>query len=518
MRNLKSSVSALTLGAILSTTLILGGCGEKNKGENVKIEKVASRNVSSAEAEKALGLMALDASGVGDFTWSDRKGGSGNYTFSNLEAESKKGDTGTFGSLELKGVHMEGETPSFDQMVFTDFSAKEEDGSAVTFANVTLTEPSPALAAAISRAFNGDDDAFDNMEGDVNFKALSFSGLKVDDEDGVLSMAGLKVGRDKNDTGYFSMNDLNMDMMSEGEKVIMSLGSIDVTGVNISKYQGLIKAAMDNDGKVDADAMKELMGSINAYDPDFKDFSLKNFNMDVLGLKMNLDSMTGKAEKKGSKVMMSQTMSPLTIVPPVGSTNKDMKKITEGLTSFGYDKLEFTMEQNSVLDEENDTMVVKDSYIQMKDGFKLSYDYDIAGYKKFAEKAMSLQGEKSKNPMAAMSMMSELKFNNLRLALRDDSIIDRSFQYAAAQQGGKPEDLRQQAKMGLAFLPMMAKNEGQQKLAEDLSKALGKLLDDGGTLVIGLNPKEAVDFGTIMQGGMNGQIDIEALGLTIEAE
>jgi hypothetical protein len=517
MRNLKSSVPALTLGAILSTTLILGGCGEKNKGENVKIEKVASRNVDANEAEKALKLMALYESGAGDVAWSDRKGDNGNYIFSNFENDSNDGDKGIFGSLELKGLHMEGKTVAFDQMVFNDFLGTDDEAK-ITIANITLTEPSPALAAAIARSFNGDDDAFENMEGGVNFKALSFSGLKVDDEDGVLSMAGLKVGKDKNETGYFSLSDLNMDMMSEGEKVIMSLGSIDVTGVNIAKYQGLIKAAMDNDGKVDADAMKELMGSINAYDPDFKDFSLKNFNMDVLGLKMNLDSMTGKAEKKGSKVIMSQTMSPLTIMPPVGSTNKDMKKITEGLTSFGYDKLEFTMEQNSVLDEENDTMVVKDSYIQMKDGFKLSYDYDIAGYKKFAEKAMSLQGGKSKNPMAAMSMMNELKFNNLRLALKDDSIIDRSFQYAAAQQGGKPEDLRQQAKMGLAFLPMMAKNEGQQKLAEDLSKALGKLLDDGGTLVVGLNPKEAVDFGTIMQGGMNGQIDIDALGLTIEAE
>ncbi len=518
MRNLKSSVSALTLGAILSTTLILGGCGEKNKSENVKIEKVATRNVDTSEAEKALKLMALNESGAGNFTWSARSGDSGNYTFSNLEAETEDGDKGAFGSLELKGVHMEGEDAVFDQMSFNDFTATEDD-SKVSFANITITEPSPALAAAITRSFNGDKDAFDDIEGDVSFKALSFSGLQVDDEDSVFSMDSLKIGKSKDDSGYFSMSELNMDMLSDGKKVIMKLGSIDVTGVNIDKYQGLIKAAMDDDGEVDADAMKELMGSINAYDPDFKNFSLKDFNMDVLGLKINLDSMSGKAEKKGSKVIMSQSMSPLTITPPDETKDKDLQEFIEALNSFGYDKLEFTVEQNSELDEKNDTMVVKDSYIQMKDGFKLSFDYDLVGYKAFAEKAMEMQGKGSKtNPMAALGMMNELKFNHLRFALKDDSIIDRGFKFAAEQQGGTPEALRQQAKVGLAILPIMAKGEGEKKIAGDLSAALGTLLDDGGTLVIDLNPEEAVNFGEVMKGGMGGNVDVDALGLTIETK
>ena len=154
----------------------------------------------------------------------------------------------------------------------------------------------------------------------------------------------------------------------------------------------------------------------------------------------------------------------------------------------------------------------------MKDGFKLSFDYDMVGYKAFAEKAASMQGSTGKSPMAAMGMLSEMKFNHLRLALRDDSIIDRSFKLAAKQQGGTPDALRQQAKMGLAFLPMMAQDEGQQKIAGELSTALGKLLDDGGTLVIDLSPKEAIDFGTIMQGGMGGNLDVSTLGLTIETK
>ena len=363
MRNFKSSASAAALAALLSTTLILGGCGKKDKGDSgntsVKIEKLAMRKVDNAEAEKALGMMALSESGSGDFTWAGRKGDSGNYTFSNLESETKKGDTGTLGTMELKGVHMEGDQAVFDQIQFNDFSTTEDDGTNVTFKNFTLTEPSPALAAAFTRAFKGDDDAFDDIDGDVSFKAMSFSGLKVNDDDGVFTMDSLKMGTSKDKTGYFVLNDLDMDMMEDGKPIKMKLGSINVTGVNINKYKGLITAAMNDDEDAGEETMKNLMSSMNAYDPDFKTFSLNNFNMDAMGLKVNLDSITGKAEKKGGKVVMTQKMSPLTITPPGETKDKSMKEFVEGLATLGYDKVELTMEQNSVLDEDTDTMIVK---------------------------------------------------------------------------------------------------------------------------------------------------------------
>ncbi len=521
MRNIKSSVSVLALGALLSTSLILGGCGKKDKGDSgktsAKIEKVASRKVNDAEASKALGLMGLDESGTGNFSWAGRKGNGGNYTFSNLTSDTDEDNSGTLGTMALKGVHMEGDQAVFDQITFDDFVTTGKDGEKVTFKNFTLTEPSPALAAAFTRAFKGDDDAFDNMEGDVSFKAMSFSGLKVDDEDGVFTMDTLKMGTSKDKTGYFTLNDLNMDMKDDGKAIKMNLGSIDVTGVNLEKYKGIFAAAM-KDEDVSEETMKKLMSSMNAYNPDYKDFSLNDFSMDVAGMKINLDRMSGKADKKGGKIVMTSSMSPLTITPPGETEDRDLKKFVESLSVMGYDKLELTMEQNSVIDEKTDTMTVKDSYIQLKDGFKLSFDYDMVGYKAFMEKAASMQGQKSSNPMAALGMMNELKFNKMRIALRDDSIIDRSFKLAAKEQGGTPDALRQQAKMGLAFLPMMAQNEGQQEIAGQLSAALGKLLDDGGTLVIDFNPAEAIDIGSVMEGAMSGDIDVKALGLTIETK
>jgi len=518
MRNFKTSVSALALGAVLSTSLILGGCGKKDKPKKVEITKVETRKVDNAEAEKALKLMGLSESGSGDVKWADRKGESGNYIFSNFEAETKKGNPGVLGTLELKGVHMEGDQPVFDQILFNDFASTEDDGTEVKFKNFTLTEPSPALAAAFSNAFNGDEDAFDDIDGDISFKAMAFSGLNVKSEEGVITLKNINLGQDISEMGYFTLNGLNLDINDDGKKIKMNLDSIDATGVNINKYKGLMKSSMENEGKIDDDAMAQIMSSMNPYDPDFKDFSLKNFTMDVEGMKIKLDSMTGTTKKKGGKVIMSQIMSPLTITPPGSTEDKDMKEFVEGLAELGYDKLEFTWDQNSVLDEKTDTMVVKDSYIELKDGFKLSFDYDMAGYGAAMSKIQGLDGKASKNPMAVMGAMSDFKFNHLRLALEDNSIIDRSFKLAAKQQGGTPDALRQQAKMGLAFLPMMAKDEAQQKVAGDLSAALGKLLDDGGTLTIDFSPEEAIDMATIMQGSMGGQLDVSKLGLTIETK
>lgn len=498
----------------------MGGCGEKNKGETVKVEKVEPRNVDTNEAERALKLLALYESGMGDVAWTERKGDSGNYIFYNFENDAKKDGKAVFGSFELKGVHMEGENPAFDQMVFNDFSGTDDDGSKITFANITLTEPSAALSDAIARSFNGDDDAFDNIEDDVSFKALSFSGLKVDDADGVLTLGGLQIGKDKDDTGYFTIRDLDMDMQSDDEKIIMKLGSINVTGVNISKYQGLIASAIDSGEEMDADKMKELMDSINAYEPDFKNFSLKNFNMDVSGLKINLDSITGKAEKKDSRIIMSHSMSPLTITPPKDTKDKDMQMFAEKLSAYGYDRLEFTMEQNSVLDEKSDTMVVKDSYIQLKDGFKLSYDFDVSGYKAFTEQAVAAQsGGSLLNPFAAIGMASSIEINKIRFSLHDDSIIDRYFKVSAAQNNTTPDVLKNEIKDILAEISMEAQDEAQQKLADALKASVISFLDDGGTLVFEMTPTEPVNPGGVAFGAMFGSIpDIAEMNITISTE
>lgn len=527
MLNFKPSISTLAIGAVLSTSLVLGGCNKKpdvSKSEEIVLK---DRKVSETDAVRALKLMGLDVSGSDEFVWAARSGSAGNYTYTDVVRKDEDEDDGTMGvgSMELRGVHMEGDQPAFDQLVLKDFQLNDKSGL-TAFNTFTLTEPSAVLAGAIGLTMGGNEDAFDDVEedmakGNITFSTISFSGLKVTGEGGVLTLDGVKLAKTTDNKGIFTFDNLDMDMPNNDQPIKMKLDSIRITGVNIDKYKALFTIAVES-GKTGEELieqnLKTLMGAMNPYDPDFESFSLENFNLDVLGLIVNLDSLTGTIKKKDGKVMMAQTMSPLTITPPKETADKDMIKLKEVMATLGYDALEFTMAQNSVLDEKADSMIVKDSYFAMKDGFNLGFDYDVLGYKAYLEAVLASAANTDIDSVDVMAMMEYLKVKGLRIALRDDSIVDRAFKLAAKEQGGTPTALKNQAKMSLAFLPMMAQDEGQQKIASELSTALGAWLENGGTLVFDMNPQTPVSFGEIGKGSMNGDFDAASLGLTITHE
>lgn len=517
-----NSASKIVLATVLSTSLLVGGCKNKNadtpKKAASEIVKVESRKVNEADAQKALAAFSLDKSGSGTFEWADKSGAKGHYTYKDVTIKGDDKNAVKVGKMELVGAHMDGEKAAFDKIVFNDFRADDKEAD-VSIEKLSLIKPSPTLTNALARAFSGDEDAFENVEGDISFGAFELAGMNVKAEDGNMSLNHMSFGEAKDKTGVFSLKDMKFENHGKGENVSMSLESVHVNGANIQKYKDLFSTAIKEGKNKNAseDAIRKMMSGMNPYDPDFKDFSIRGFKVDADGMKINLDSYEGKADKKGDKVHMSVKMSPLTIVPPKDTQKKELKEFNEALQTMGYDKLEFIAGGKSVLDAANDSMKTDDTYFEMKDGFRLSYNYDLAGYKAFLDKIMeaSANGQSAKNPMAVMGAMGSLKVNKLKLTLRDDSFIDRSFKLAAKQKGGTPEQLKQQAKMGLAFAGMMAKDEAQQKLATELSTAVTKLIDEGGTLVIDMNPDSEVNLGALMAGGKGGNFDISKLGITI---
>ncbi|PHR61143.1 MAG: hypothetical protein COA43_03975 [Robiginitomaculum sp.] len=521
-----SSISTLALSAMMSTTLLLGGCGNKDEVQQSAKQaakqavSIKSRNVSEAEASKALKLMGLDVSGTEHLSWASRSGDKGNYTFKVLTPTGENADEGSIQELVLRGVHMEGDAPAFDQISVKGIKTVDHD-TVVTVKSLSLSNPTIALSSAIGLALGGDDDAFENIEGDFGFSAMALDALNVKSDDAHLTLDSVEIAKGKNGKGTFNLNDFKLDTNEDDRAINIRLGSINVKGANIEKYKGILSEVLKgskNGRGFNEEAFSKVMGSMNPYDPDFESFSIKKLNVDAEGIIINLESMSGKAHKKGSKTIMSQTMSPLTITPPkdVSKASTGVKSFVKSLETLGYKKLEFTMEQHSVLDEAKDSMVVTDSYFALKDGFKLSFDYDMVGYKAYLQNAMNQSI--GKKPDDVMNMLNALKINKARIALRDDSIVARGFKLAAEQQGGTPEALKSQAKMGLAFLPMMAQDEAQQKIAADLGKALGEWLDDSGTLVFSLNPKTPIQLGALAKGAKNGDFDAATLGLSITRE
>ncbi len=519
-------VSTLALAIAISGTLALRACGKKDKPKSAaNIEKVEARTVSDAEAMQALAAFSLDTSGSGKLQWDKRDGSGGNYTFADVKINDD-GKNSTIGQVEIWGAHMAGEQASFDKIEFRDVTSVSDDSNdtKIKIASIALVKPSPALASGLAKSFGGDKEAFDNMDGDISFQAVSFTGFNLTDDDVNMNIKSMSMGEAKDKTGVLSLSGLTMDGKGDGgskPNFKMSLGAINITGANIKKYKGMFKAIRNSgeNGDLSEEAMADFMKTMNIYDPDFNTASIRDFDINADGLTITMKSLEASASKKGDKITIVSEMSPMVVVLPKDSNNADLQKVTETLAALGYESLEFTMAGKTLLDEKADTMKGYDTYIEMKDGFRLSYDYDMSGYKAFSEKmaAMSAQGDTA-DPMAAMAMMNDLQISKFSISLRDDSIVDRGFKFAAAQQGGTADALKTQAKAMLGFATMAAQDEAQQKLATEMVAALTALIDNGGTLTIDMNPKPPINFGEIAMGGMSGQFDVEALGLSIRTD
>ncbi|MCF6275398.1 MAG: hypothetical protein L3J05_06515, partial [Robiginitomaculum sp.] len=247
-------VSTLALAGALSATLILGGCGGKDKPKNAEIAKIAkieTRKVDNAEAERALTVLSLNQSGSGALSWAKRDGDSGNYTYSDVVIKDNNKDADIkIAKVELWGAHMQGEQASFDKIQFQNFtvSGKDAEGT-VSIGTVSLVKPSPALAAKLVDLFGGDEDALDDMDGDIGFQALSFTDMKASSDDSNFSIKSMSMGEAKDKTGVFSIAGLKLNATpNNGNKrsddnkdnadkgfVKMSLGSFNVTGANLEK-------------------------------------------------------------------------------------------------------------------------------------------------------------------------------------------------------------------------------------------------------------------------------------------
>lgn len=517
------TISTIALAVALSFSLTLGGCDKKDdKGTNAshktsskivaktagKIVQVKKRKVSDAQAQQALTALSLNESGSGILEWGTRSGREGNYTYNDVKITADADNIITVSSMELMGAHMEGEEPSFDKVILNGFQAKEDGGDNVNvdIKKLSLSEPSPALSGAIAASFGGDENAFDDISGDVKFGGFSLADFKLKAGDGGFNIDAVDFGKAKDKTGVFTLSNFDLDIQ-DGEDVKMRIGSVSATGLNLEKYEGIMSKMMQND---EDEAMQDIMSSLNPYDPDFENISIKDVSFGADGMVGSLESYVGNVVKKGDRIIMKQSMSPLTLKPPVEAKGK-AKEFAEALSTMGYSELSLTMQGTTELNAAEDTMKTYDTFVEMKDGFKLSYDVDVTGYK-----AM-LEPMKANDIMAAMTYMDGMKIGKLNMAFRDDSIIDRGFKLAASQQGGTADELRSQAKMGLAFLPMMAKDEGQQKIAKQLSEALSELLDNGGTLTLDMQPEGGeLDLGSVMSGAMQGgNVDVSKFDITI---
>jgi len=520
-----ASLRSMSVALILCTPLMVGACSPKDKGASAeksapasglslkspsrkafaKHFDVPSRKVSDSEAKEALEALNLLKSSKDTLSWAKSSGKAGNYTYSDLAAKSDDG-TLSIHKAQLFGVHMEGDVATFDRADFSGIKIyNEDDDVTVTFADMSLARPTPAMAKSIITSLSNIKD-MDDLDIDIDDEDMGFGALSISDM--AIKSAELNGGIDTmiwgedDDSGLADILiddvSLNFDPKNgEGGKLV--LGEFSATGLRSNLLEGM-------------GGPSAMAGKFGSMGKNFDEVRLDNLVFDSSVVAINTQGFAGKATQKGNVTTIKQASQPFTI------TLKDAPKSQQGAQAYamikelGFEELVFESSQTQIIDSEKDTVTVKDGIVTMKDGFNLDYNYSASGMT--ALQNMLKEGGQGSDIDAAMKTMT---LNGLQVRLEDKSIIERGLKLAAQFQGTSPDTIKQQIKIASAGASLFAGAGIEAALMGEMGTALSEFLEDGGTLSVVVDPAAPVAMSELAN-LKRSDLSIKDLGFSAKVE
>jgi len=526
--------------ALTAASFLLVACNNSDGGDGVAVTRV-----DQATGDSALAALYLANSGDGVVTWDDRSFDDGVYTFTGVvftDTESgedadevedgEDGDT----DIDFDEVHAARMTvagPRFDDngdVIFDRLSI--EDGRFVSsdesetggggFASFIVESPNAELVADIARGFSGE--SSDDEETDTSayrFGLIALNELTAegtDDESGedyrfAMNRFALD-GYDGDTLQRFELMGLEIDGASPDTGPIrIRLAELSMDEIGQAFFapftEGMRQAMADAAGE-DATA-----SDMPDYDPmdAYGAFLMSGLDVNVGGILVTLDRMTGEIDDSGNTIVGTTEMTPLVIRPdteyPLGA------QMSLGLGMLGYQQLEFTAAGESVYDRGEDRVYTRgENYFEMTDGFRIESEMDLSGYLEYAQAAMrlSMQGQ---DEFDMDGMFDPLMINRFVLRIEDMSLLDRALTAGSAAQGMSKAELRQQAAAMVTLGMLGAPAEIPRPLLTELSQALVGFINEGGTITIAMEPDQPVSVGTLMEQAESEALDFDAMGLTI---
>ena len=148
--------------------------------------------------------------------------------------------------------------------------------------------------------------------------------------------------------------------------------------------------------------------------------------------------------------------------------------------------------------------------ISVENAGTLGMTFDLGGYTPdFVKSMQDLQKQMAAAPagsdnsaqgLAILGLMQQLTFNSASIRWDDDSLTKKVLDFVASSQGQKPEDIANQAKAVVPFLMAQLNNP---ELAQQVTEAITKYLDEPKSVEISAEPDAAVPFAVIMAGAMS---------------
>ena len=485
---------------ILSAPLMVGACSPKDKGPSAEKSAPASdlklkspsrkafakhfdvpnRKVSEAEANEALKGLSLLESSNDNLSWKKSTGNAGNYKYTALTAKSDEGDL-TIDSAELFGVHMEGDTATFDRADFSGIKMfSKEDNVTLTVADMSMARPTPAMAKSIIASLSDiqgmDDLDMKNKDEDMGFGALSMGDVKIKSEELNGGLKQVIWGEDEA-TGLTDVliDGVNFNFESkQGESGALKLGEFSATGLRSSLLKGV-------------GAPTSMMGKFGSVGKNFDEVKLENLSFDSSVVAVNTNGFAGKATEKGGVTTIKQVSEPFTIKLKDAPNSPQAKQAFAMVKELGFEELVFESSQTQIIDSNEDTVTVKDGLVSMKDGFNLDYNYSASGMS--ALQTLLKDGRHGSDMNAAIEAMT---LNGMQIRLEDKSIVERGLKLVAQFQGTSPDTIKQQIKLASAGASLFAGAGIEAALMGEMGTALSEFLEDGGTLSVVVDPAAPV--------------------------
>lgn len=536
---MKSTKMNWLLGAVAATAL-LAGCNSKKGAEEAasevavnaeeQLEAIQVRAGNPGRAEEALAAMGLDASGAGPLSFADKSVDGASANYSNLSVD-LDGAGLTIGTMSFTGLDMTDAGAQFGSLKISDITISPEDASegGMTISGLELINPSPELAAFVAAMVSGDDMAEPPAFEQISFDAATLSNFKLTVNDGsedvAIDLGDFKLlGFSPTGMDLLQFSGINADIYNSYDetRVKVTLDNFAVTGVKES-LMAIVTEGMEDSmgsGSMGESFMQGFSSGMygDPTDPGFDNFVMSGLSFDGEGVGFSLPSLQAAVTRNKDGKPTKYVTRPFTATLSADAEGGEWgAELAGGLGMLGYETLEFSGEGVTTFDPANDTATYETGKFALKDGFAVDFTGKFGGLKAYGDTLSALDATAFEtDPSAMMDAFSKLTLYDMKFVLKDDSIVDRLINLAAAQSGEDPAALRNQIVAMAGMAPMMAAQSGvDPELATEVSTAISKFIQDPGTLTIQLKPKSPITATTFSS---PEEITKSALGLTAKAE
>ena len=248
--------------------------------------------------------------------------------------------------------------------------------------------------------------------------------------------------------------------------------------------------------------LSSVFSNLNFYGKPYENFSLEALEFNNDSVNVDIAGYEGVAKTKGDVTTVTQVGKPMVITLKEAPKSREARQAYDMLKKLDFDKIVLKSSQTSVLDKGADTVRVKNGLLEMENGFKLNYTYGASGLNDM-QAALKTGSSKSAQEKMALEM---LRFDDLKISLEDNSIVERSLKLAAEMRGADPDRVKKEMRVAVTMAPIMARNELEKELASELGGAFMDFIEKGGTLTIEMDPDQPVPISEMANLGNGGSL------------